>query len=81
MKRIGIVIAGLLIAPAITIVAPTAQADPCEFPTPANWYDPCHAQGIPPWRQPGWTPDGKPGTWGPHGYSPCYNDAHGGCKR
>lgn len=53
--------------------APQVQAAPpgCLYQSP-NWYDPC--SGVPPWVQQNgtnWSPvDGRPGMWGPHGYTP-----------
>lgn len=68
MKIVLIVgLAGLV----ISVIAPIANADPCDFPsTMTNWYDPCTSQ-FPPWHDPNWNADGKPGTWGPNGYTPC----------
>lgn len=82
MKKMQLMIAclvagmGFVIAQAI----PTAHANPnmCSInPGNSGWYNPCTAQ-YPPWNSPSWSPDGRPGTWGPGGYVPCTNEF--GCR-
>ncbi|AXN43487.1 hypothetical protein MM1218R_01539 [Mycobacterium marinum] len=73
MKQL--LVAAVFAAGAAIASPPVAAADTpppgCLYQSP-NWYDPC--SGVPPWVQQNgtnWSPvDGRPGMWGPHGYTP-----------